>query len=101
MPEVRPIDANALREEIMTENYDNDTINNFLDLVDSAPTLDNEPVVHCKDCEFHYYSGAGVMFCHKVYSLRVTENHFCSWGQVVEAKNDLELVGKLENVRGG
>ena len=46
MPEVRPIDANKLREEIMTENYDNDTINNFLDLVDLAPTLDNEPVVH-------------------------------------------------------
>lgn len=54
----RLIDANALREEILTENYDNDTINNFLDLVDLSPTIDAEPVahfkcsaLHCKYCE--------------------------------------------------
>lgn len=43
---MRMIDANVLREEILTENYDNDTINNFLDLVDLSPTIDAEPVVH-------------------------------------------------------
>ena len=42
----RLIDANMLREEILTEDYDNDTINNFLDLVDLSPTIDAEPVIH-------------------------------------------------------
>jgi hypothetical protein len=70
---VRPIDANKLREEIMTENYDNDTINNFLDLVDFAPTLDYEPVVHahwiqkgfdCKCSNCGSFNGAfGVKYC--------------------------------------
>ena len=43
---MRLIDADELREEIFTEDYDNDIINNFLDLVDFQPTIDAEPVVH-------------------------------------------------------
>ncbi len=87
---VRPIDANALREEIMTENYDNDTINNFLDLVDFAPTFDYEPVVHCRDCK-HLLKRK--MLCwhktNRVFSLGkpVHNNHFCSYG----AKMDEEV----------
>ena len=41
------------------------------------------------------------MFCHKVYSLRVEENHFCSWGQIGKSENDLGLKEKREDVRGG
>lgn len=85
MSEVRPIDANALLEEMQHplkyEKSESDTdIDVYMRIVENAPTLDYEPVVRCKDCEHHYYSGAGVMFCRKVYSLRVTENHFCSYG---------------------
>lgn len=104
MPEVRPIDANALREEFKRGvNVVNGVCNvaQILHNIDTAPTLDYEPVVRCKDCEHHYYSGAGVMFCRKVYSLRVTENHFCGWGRAKETKSDSELNVKRENVRGG
>lgn len=63
------IDGNELREEIMRADYDNDTINNFLDLVDLSPVIDAEPIIHahwimeknyadgdadykCSNCEF-------------------------------------------------
>lgn len=51
MPEVRPIDANALLEEIKHplkyEASESDTdIDVCMRIVENAPTLDNEPVVH-------------------------------------------------------
>lgn len=50
-----------------------------LDIIKEQPTIDAEPVVRCKDCKHREYI-AGRMFCGKVYSLRVEENHFCSYG---------------------
>ena len=74
---VRPIDANKLREEIMTENYDNDTINNFLDLVDFAPTLDYEPVVHAhwiEDDDCQICSNCGEEHCWAEYRASYCED---------------------------
>lgn len=88
--EVRPIDANALREKIMTENYDNDTINNFLDLVDFAPTLNYEPVVHCKDCKYFMRYKEQPM-CNKGLITAVKENHFCSYGAKMDKEMDKEV----------
>lgn len=59
--------------------------------IDTAPTIDAEPVVRCKDCRYREYI-AGRMFCSKVYSLRVEENHYCSYG----AKMDEEKVCQTE-----
>ena len=41
------IDADEVRDEILHDpDYDNDTINHFLDVIDYAPTVDAQPVVH-------------------------------------------------------
>ncbi len=56
------IEVDKLRDDILNDsNYDNDTINHFLYLVDSQPTVDAEPVPYggyvlpnkiqiCPDC---------------------------------------------------
>lgn len=77
---MRLIEADALREEILTEDYDNDTINNFLDLVDFAPTIDAEPVVHahwkmkivktgywyeCSNCGTHWSINGEIHECER------------------------------------
>ena len=46
---VRPIDANALKRNWL---YGDHTKRFADDYIDSAPTLDYEPVVHCKDCKY-------------------------------------------------
>lgn len=41
------IDADEVRDEILHDpDYDNDTINHFLDVIDYAPTVDAQPVIH-------------------------------------------------------
>lgn len=45
---MRLIDADELRDEILFDSeYDNDTINYFLDLIDFQPTVD-DTVIHLK-----------------------------------------------------
>ena len=46
MSEVRPIDANALLKDKVSNAY----ISRFE--IENEPTLDYEPVVYCKDCEY-------------------------------------------------
>ncbi len=53
MSEVRPIDANALREEFkrgvnVVKGICN--VSQILHNIDTTPTIDYEPVVRCKDC---------------------------------------------------
>lgn len=53
MPEY--IELEPLRDEILNDTdpaYDSDTINHFLNIVDSQPTADVVEVVRCKDCTF-------------------------------------------------
>lgn len=63
MKEARLIDANALKTEARKlENIgDNDFERGFcwgvdevVNLIESAPTIDAEPVVHCKDCVYYH-----------------------------------------------
>lgn len=74
---MRLIDANELSQKAKF----NQQVGHFIKLSDlkNAPTIDVEPVVRCKDCKYREYI-AGRMFCSKVYSLRVEENHYCSYG---------------------
>lgn len=44
---VRPIDANALKKDLSEFNYDM-----ALRIVDIQPTIEVEPIIHCKDCVF-------------------------------------------------
>lgn len=44
---IRPIDANALKKDLSEFNYDM-----ALRIVDIQPTIEAEPIIHCKDCVF-------------------------------------------------
>ena len=70
-------------------------------IVESAPAVDAEPVVRCKDC---YYCttdksfGKEYLYCGAFYeraegdligvSLMVEPNHFCSWGERRKDENE-------------
>lgn len=48
------IDREKLRDEILHDpDYDNDTVNHFLGVVDTAPAVDAVEVVRCGNCEWH------------------------------------------------
>ncbi len=86
---VRPIDANALKRNWL---YGDHTKRFADDYIDSAPTLDYEPVVHCKDCK--YFLKNKMLCLHKENrafntGIIVHNNHFCSYG----AKMDEEVKG--------
>ena len=70
---MRLIDADAykkyLDEKWIVANYD---------AIDAQPTIDAEPVIHCKDCKYFYETFPWDM-CMEETIARVTEgNAFCS-----------------------
>ena len=80
------IEREALRDEILNDpTFDNDTINYYLDVVDSQPSADVVEVVRCKDCEHIHLIGKtpfAVRVCNHNKGLgdNVRENDFCSYG---------------------
>lgn len=44
--------------------------------IDAQPTVDAEPVVHCKDCKWW---GGG--FCVNLKGFGAEEDDYCSWGE--------------------
>ena len=108
--EVRPIDANALNFEKLQDTHGQAVpmsdyiayLNGAIaaeELVKNAPTLDYEPVVHCKDCKYRY-THCDRLMCKRTADkieyrgstgyfglIAVKENHFCSYG----AKMDEEV----------
>ena len=74
---MRTIDADELRDEVLNDNtYDNDTVNYYLGLIDSAPTID--PVKHghwLYDGRGEYCSECGIYLTVAQSSVRV--NRFC------------------------
>ncbi len=114
---VRPIDAKALSKQI--KNLQRDfkkspakqyVVKILLSMLNDriqTPTLDYEPVVHCKDCRYRYMHYDRLM-CKRAaekvedekhglndyYGLiAVTENHFCSYG----VKMDEEVKSNANN----
>lgn len=90
MAEVRPIDANALLEEmkhpLKYETSESDTdIDVYMRIVKNAPTLDYEPVVHCKDC-VQNVQRYGLKVC-TILGRQTSDNFYCSYG----AKMDEEV----------
>ena len=99
---MRLIDADALMQTYAkfvapsnNSDFENEpTWNDAVSLLESAPTVDAEPVIRCKDC---YYCateksfGKEYLYCDAFYehaegdligaSLMVEPNHFCSWGE--------------------
>lgn len=90
---MRPIDADDVRDAILHDpDYDNDTINHFLDVIDYAPTLDLVPApVRCGECEYAEYeqsesnSNTQTCYCEQL-SKGMKQSDFCSYGKRKEQK---------------
>ena len=82
MPEF--IEREALRDEILNDpTFDNDTINYYLDVVDSQPSADVVEVVRCKDCKHNPNLNTqtkGMFWCRK-FRNEVNPYDFCSYGE--------------------
>ena len=53
------------------------------DAIEDAPTIDAEPVVHCKECKQYHIAWGGRGFCmgDKSISGIVNDNDYCSYGE--------------------
>ena len=86
---MRLIDADALNYSTHTEcaghgdYYDIEIITKSK--IDSAPTIDAEPVVYCKDCKYYIDPQIGdelSVRCVQWHTARFTrEDDFCSYGE--------------------
>ncbi len=91
---MRPIDADAMKDwidcghlrspiELCYSELD------VLKMLDKQPTIESEPVVHCKDCKYSKkFNITGNRYCefHGAYEYPVSDDDYCSRG----AKMDLE-----------
>ena len=57
-------------------------------IVDNVPTVDAEPVVHCKDCIFRDKFGYCVAPMGEVGCARVDDDDFCSCGSRKKVEHD-------------
>lgn len=113
--EVRPIDANKLKEVGIDTSLLRADCKEMAEAIftamqsaiDAQPTLDYEPVVRCKDCK-HRYMLYDRLMCKRTAKkvedekygindywglIAVTENHFCSYG----VKMDEEVKSNANN----
>ena len=85
----RYIDAELAKAEFTGNFQDNYATAHIKALIDSTPTADVQPVVHCKDCK-HYgkNNSIGCLYGERwnraVNSFRTTANNFCSYGAKME-----------------
>lgn len=79
------IKLEPLREEVLNDiEYDGDTVNYFLGIVDSQPVADVVEVVRCKDC-----NGYNKHRKHCNYSgCLVFDDDFCSHGKRKEGAEE-------------
>ena len=84
--EKRLIDANSLFPgKIFAVNIKNpmESVEDLMNRINNAPTVDAVPVVRCKDCKFYHDKG----YCTKTTGLtRIKPDYFCSYG---ERKDDV------------
>lgn len=77
------VNLDILRDEILYDSeYDCDTINYFLGIVDSQPVI---TVVRCKDCDYwnkRTTNEKGFEIC-PVSGMEITEYDFCSYGEIL------------------
>lgn len=79
---MRLIDADALMDKV------NNTFAPFVTLLSDAPTVDAEPVVHCKDCFSRDKYGYCVAPMGEVGCARVDDDDFCSCGSRKKVEHD-------------
>ena len=96
--EDRLIDANALKESLKNlkakandKKYEQglqDAIDGYFpQIIDDEPTVDVQPVVHCKDCKYrkeHHYEDDGeppyIKYSCKFTKYSMSDEGFCSFG---------------------
>ena len=85
--EKRLIDANALitafEKEVEQSTYSYFNLDEIVDEIIHAPTVDAVEVVRCKDCK--HFGGHGACYCHAADEngtpIFVREDDFCSYGE--------------------
>ena len=83
------IDAEKLRDDIFNDSdYNNDTINHFLDVVDEQPEVDAEPVVHGHWIENPCLYGAFCSRCGENYGIPFNFCPNCGAKMDEEVQND-------------
>lgn len=80
---MRLIDTDELIERAYRERLDNRGL--IAQMIESALTVDAEPVVRCKNCK-HYYAWdaplvGGFCFHDGMPMLNIEPMHYCSWGE--------------------
>lgn len=87
---MRLIDADALKDRLKEYCIDGDTnagywysIMGIDDCIDNAPTIDAEPVVHCRDCKYWQDNNGGYPHEECRWGKEETPDgdDFCSYGE--------------------
>lgn len=85
--EMRLIDANKLKAEFewlksVTNESSKDEVQEVIQRIDNAPTVDAAPVTRCKDCD-HRWNFNGALYCnHERGPAGIVEpDHYCSYGE--------------------
>lgn len=89
---MRLIDADALMREFAyfvkasnnSDFADVPTWNDAVSLLGSAPTIETEPIVRCKNCKHHKDEEVGMVYCPNIVGGWVEEEGYCSWCEVEE-----------------
>lgn len=77
----RLIDANKLKAEFIGKRYGTQAIEY---VIDQQPTVDAEPVIRCKDCEF--YDEMLHQCTREIDWYTVHDNDYCSLGERKDAE---------------
>ena len=83
---MRPIDADELIERAYREQLDNREL--IAQMIESAPAVDAEPVVRCKDCKYYIADGCDECALMSAKSIiasiknkRWHSDFYCAWGE--------------------
>lgn len=89
----RYIDADLLKDIFESRAYDDwnhgcettwaNAFKEFARTVDDFPAADVTYVVRCEDCKYgHSHNPDSTIICEKLYDLPMTDNDFCSYGEM-------------------
>jgi hypothetical protein len=90
------INREVLRDEVLNDNtFDNDTVNYYLGIIDSAPAIE-PPVVLCKNCkhateeetDHPCHPVRKYLYCREIMMDEVKPDDFCSYGAKMDAKEN-------------
>jgi hypothetical protein len=64
------------------------TVEEFMQILDEAPTIDAVPVVRCRDCRYHEDEQPGMVYCPATVGGWVEDDWFCKGGERKDGDGD-------------